>query len=66
MIPDSDPGSSGMTNWTGCRIKSGMTVDMFHGRSHNGATELRMVYTLAPSEAFLKISAAKLRIIFDP
>jgi hypothetical protein len=25
---------AGIQNWTGCRIKSGMTMDMFHCRSN--------------------------------
>jgi hypothetical protein len=29
------PAEAGIQNWTGCRIKSGMTIDMFNCRSNN-------------------------------
>jgi hypothetical protein len=29
------PAKAGIQNWTGCRIKSGMTFDMFNCRSNN-------------------------------
>ena len=33
------PAKAGIQNWPGCRIKSGMTFDMFNCRSNNTLLE---------------------------
>ena len=38
------PAKAGIQNWTGCRIKSGMTFDMFNCQSNNSHPLYRLSY----------------------
>ena len=39
------PAKAGIQNWTGCRIKSGMTMDMFNCRSNYKGTSCKSATT---------------------
>jgi hypothetical protein len=42
------PAKAGIQNWTGCRVKSGMTFDMFNRRSNNHPGRLYSVEIFSP------------------